>query len=98
MFKDILSATENSSDQLSPEKITSDLQSSLPNPHEFRINLTLPYNASRNLDYLCDAHLVFERNFSPSSAPGMDNSYILSEEYQAQHKNIKNMISSHHEE
>ena len=28
----------------------------------------------------------------------MDNSYILSEEYQAQLKNIKSMISSHHEE
>ena len=28
----------------------------------------------------------------------MDTSYILSEEYQAQIKNIKNMISSHHEE
>ena len=88
----------NSSDQISPDQVVSDLQATLPDRHDFDPNLTLPYNASRNLDYLRDAHLIFSRNLSSSSTPGTDTSYILSEEYQAQIKNIKNMISSHHEE
>ena len=97
LFHDILSTVDNSSDQISPDRVVSDLQATLPDWHDFDLNLTLPYNASRNLDYLRDAHLIFSRNLS-SSTPSTDTSYILSEEYQAQIKNIKNMISSHHEE
>ena len=89
LFHDILSTVDNSSNQISPNRVVSDLQATLPDRHDFDLNLTLPYNASRNLDYLWDAHLIFSRNLSSSSTPGMDTSYILSEEYQAQIKNIK---------
>ena len=98
LFRDILSMVDNSSDQISPDRVVSDLQATLPDQHDFDLNLTLPYNASRNLDYLRDAHFIFSRNLSSSSTPSTDTSYILSEEYQAQIKNIKKMISSHHEE
>ena len=92
IFQDILSLNVTKGDKIAP-------------PHketagsDFPINLTLPFNASTMINTLQEAHSIFTKRWNKRmSKNNSDVSYILTDHYQKQINQIRDLIDENHKE
>ena len=92
IFQDILSLNVTKGDKVAP-------------PHkettgsDFPINLTLPFNTSTKINTLQEAHSIFTKRWDKRmSKNNSDFSYILTDHYQKQISQIRDLIDENHKE
>ena len=92
IFQDILSCNVTTGDEVT--RLQKDTISS-----DFPINLTLPFNASTKINTLQEAHSIFTKCWDKKmSKNNSDVSYILTDHYQKQISQIRELIDENHKE
>ena len=92
IFQDILPVNESTGDTVTPRHTETD-------GSDFPINLTLPFNTSTKINTLQEAHSIFARHWDQKvSKNNSDVSYILTDHYQKQIRQIRDLVDENHKE